>query len=572
MLPNQADGVTFVYPVPEVPINETPLTFEATASNIQVKYNRGYEGGTLQYSINGGEWVSASYSITVTLPNVGDRVSFRGNNTSMNPWGPGSYFTSTGSCYVYGNAMSLLYATDFATATAIPSGTGALSNLFFNTNSYSNPNIYNHPDKDLVLPATTLDNSCYNNMFYNCSNLTRAPELPATTLASNCYNQMFYNCSGLTTAPELPATTLASSCYEQMFFGCTGLTTAPELPAPALVFSCYAGMFNGCSNLTSITCLATSGINTSSSTSNWVYSVSSNGTFNKASGSSWPAGNNGIPSGWTVVGPAPAGAIDGKFSVSGTQQVWFSQGNLQATTTNYGSTWTWSFASTQYDYIGNAVANNSLNGNGTVSNNGTIDLFAFSSTANFYGIIISTNGTYFNSEFVDWGNNAISNGGNQANIWRTLTSDEWAYLFNSRTTAAGTAPNIGGTADARFAKANLFGTKKGVILFPDNYVHPTGVATPTGINVTNNYMVDNTYSAEDWSKMEQAGAVFLSAAGGRLTTGVVNVGSYGIYRTATPHDGYHPRCMQFFNAEFNPVYDGYDRFNGASVRLVRNVE
>lgn len=36
---------------------------------------------------------------------------------------------------------------------------------------------------------------------------------------------MFYNCTSLTTAPELPATTLADSCYGDMFNGCTSLSS-----------------------------------------------------------------------------------------------------------------------------------------------------------------------------------------------------------------------------------------------------------------------------------------------------------------------------------------------------------
>ena len=59
------------------------------------------------------------------------------------------------------------------------------------------------------LPATTLANSCYDNMFYNCTSLTTAPELPATTLANYCYSNMFQNCTKLITVPKLPATTLA---------------------------------------------------------------------------------------------------------------------------------------------------------------------------------------------------------------------------------------------------------------------------------------------------------------------------------------------------------------------------
>jgi hypothetical protein len=34
---------------------------------------------------------------------------------------------------------------------------------------------------------------------------------------------MFSGCTSLTTAPELPATTLVDSCYTQMFYGCTKL-------------------------------------------------------------------------------------------------------------------------------------------------------------------------------------------------------------------------------------------------------------------------------------------------------------------------------------------------------------
>ena len=50
---------------------------------------------------------------------------------------------------------------------------------------------------------------CYCYMFYDCTHLTKAPELPATTLADKCYFDMFYGCAALTKAPELPATTLA---------------------------------------------------------------------------------------------------------------------------------------------------------------------------------------------------------------------------------------------------------------------------------------------------------------------------------------------------------------------------
>ena len=100
------------------------------------------------------------------------------------------------------------------------------------------------------LPATTLEQYCYGSMFNGCSNLTTAPVLSATTLASYCYEGMFKGCSNLTTAPALPATTLANSCYEEMFYFCTSLTTAPELPVTTLADYCYTDMFKGCTSLT----------------------------------------------------------------------------------------------------------------------------------------------------------------------------------------------------------------------------------------------------------------------------------------------------------------------------------
>ena len=81
----------------------------------------------------------------------------------------------------------------------------------------------------LTLPATTLAEGCYSDMFFGCSSLTAAPALPATTLTKSCYNGMFSGCTSLTQAPALPATTLASYCYDYMFSCCSSLTQAPTI-------------------------------------------------------------------------------------------------------------------------------------------------------------------------------------------------------------------------------------------------------------------------------------------------------------------------------------------------------
>ena len=149
------------------------------------------------------------------------------------------------------------------------------------------------------LPATTLANNCYQSMFQGCSSLVNAPELPATTLGNNCYNSMFMSCSNLVNAPELPATTLKDQCYYQMFQGCSSLITAPELPATTLTHSCYNYIFRDCTNLNYIKAMFTN--SPSGFTYWWVYNVSPTGTFVKNSAATWnETGNNGIPEGWTV--------------------------------------------------------------------------------------------------------------------------------------------------------------------------------------------------------------------------------------------------------------------------------
>ena len=328
---------------------DKPLTFEARISNSTVTFfnDRNSTHVNLEYSLNGGAWTT--YSTAITLENVGDKVSFRGDNETVNATtsGPFNKFSCTGQCYVYGNIMSILSSTGFSTATTLTTGY-ALAGLF-----YGNTYIYNHPSNLIILPATTLSKSCYYDMFYGCTNLTSAPTLPAMTLANSCYVEMFYRCTNLTSAPDLPATTLYPYCYNAMFrdctsltyapsslpatslpegcygsmfynctsllsapsllatavgesscswmfYNCTSLTSAPDLLATTLQTNSYVCMFRGCSNLTSIKCLATD-ISAYNCTANWLMDVSASGTFTKASSmTSWTSGKNGIPSGWSI--------------------------------------------------------------------------------------------------------------------------------------------------------------------------------------------------------------------------------------------------------------------------------
>ena len=224
-------------------------------------------------------------------------MQFYGKGTDISQYGGNKYSESTsiygGSAEVkaYGNIMSLMDETGFATNTTLLAEY-AIAFLFYMNDKLKDAS-------GLLLPATTLTNSCYKALFYECTSLTAAPALPAKNLDDNCYIRMFYGCTSLTTAPALPATTMKQSCYEKMFYGCTSLTTAPSLPAKTLLIECYYSMFNGCTKLRAVTCLATN-ISASNCTSYWVYGVAESGTFTTPSSTNWEIDSpNGIPSGWT---------------------------------------------------------------------------------------------------------------------------------------------------------------------------------------------------------------------------------------------------------------------------------
>lgn len=250
-------GVTFTngqyYAINVSMVNpyKTPLTFQSRSDYNTITVNNIYYIGnnpSLQYSLNGGEWTD--YNEAITLSN-NDIISFRGTTVTYynsNPTADNkTTIHSSYNCYVYGNIMSLLDpdTKDFSIMTELPYS-NTFENLFYDST-------FSHKEGwDLVLPATTLTNECYQQMFTGSSNLDRAPDLPAD-----------------------------------------------RVPDKA-----YANMFGNCSSLKYIKCLATYlGTN---STDQWVVGVpiGSDGTFVRASDTqtTWGAQNDycGIPSGWTV--------------------------------------------------------------------------------------------------------------------------------------------------------------------------------------------------------------------------------------------------------------------------------
>ena len=228
----------------------------------------------IDYKIGEQDWTTTGDGTISISVSGGEKVWFRGRNESYAEVQDNGQRTTTISClygdfYLYGNLMSLVSGDDYDSATTL-TGEYAFYKLFF-----GNVHIINHPAEEIELPATTLAPSCYRNMFFNCTKLTRAPKLPAKKLEEACYASMFCGCSslkaapemaaeemaymsctwmmmqsGIERAPELPAMKLAQHCYEFMFMECQNLKTGPSvLPATELVTWCYTGMFQRCEKL-----------------------------------------------------------------------------------------------------------------------------------------------------------------------------------------------------------------------------------------------------------------------------------------------------------------------------------
>lgn len=256
------------------------------------------------------------------------------------------------------------------------------------------------------------------------------------------------------------------------------------------------------------------------------------------------------------------GASNASFSVSATMQVHFSRGNLQY----QASTGTWRFAEDQLDYVGDANAAISA------TNTGWIDLFAYGTSGWNSGVEaympysaswdfqdylrnVSLTGSYAEA---DWGwHNAITGGGNQTHMWRTMTAAEWQYLLN-RTGKSGLA--------------TIAGTIRGLIILPDNWTAPSGLSF-TAHNGTYGYYDDNEYTASQWQQLEAAGAIFLPAAGAREGDEVFDVGYKGSYWSSshdTENEDYSLRGI-YFDDNSHFFYPAGDSPRvGYSVRLVKD--
>jgi len=252
---------------------DTPLTFSVFAAG---KLYLTGASVPVKYKLNDNDWQSITCSTTGTLIadlQIGDIISFKSAYTEYRAFSGAGFATSFSSdrnlkFYAYGNINSLLKDTDTPSEITTLTGKACLRAVFKNLEA-----LYTD-GRPLYLPATTLSDNCYADLFYGCTNLTNAPELPALNLTIYCYSQMFVKCSSLVTAPDLPAINLGDCSYHWMFYNCTSLkyVKAMFITTPSTSY-----------------------------TSNWMNGVLPGGTFVKNSAAQWNvSGIHGIPTGWTV--------------------------------------------------------------------------------------------------------------------------------------------------------------------------------------------------------------------------------------------------------------------------------
>jgi hypothetical protein len=265
----------------------------------------------------------------------------------------------------------------------------------------------------------------------------------------------------------------------------------------------------------------------------------------------------------------PEGAINGLFTINANgDQVYFSQGNLQyigSAVTPY-----WKFADHQWDYIGDAQTGTSemldrdLFGWGTSGyNHGAIcyqpwSISSYDDYFKYYAYGSYNHNLYEFTGQADWGYNAISNGGDEENLWRTLTYYEWSYVLTNRITITG----------IRYAEAQVNGIN-GLILLPDDWTNSIYVLINTNQSAS---FSSNIISESDWINIFQSnGAVFLPAAGERYTYSPTRVGACGYYWSASYCNEAPAYDGVYFGEGF--VMSHSERRNiGHSVRLVRNAE
>ncbi len=242
--------------------------------------------------------------------------------------------------------------------------------------------------------------------------------------------------------------------------------------------------------------------------------------------------------------------VRGRYWISDKQKVCFSQGNLQfnaelgshKTAGNTTATGTWRFAENQYGYIGDTLF--------AKDDNGWCDLFSWG-TSGWSGKADSS--LVGDNAQADWGvYNAISNGGNQPGVWRTLTSAEWQYLL------AHNQWTLGSVNDT----ACLF-------LYPEKFVAPASAPLKDYATVKAGNFTGNDFTIGQFAELEKLGVVALPYGGNVSTDMTYNAGTGNYWSATAAEDGTaHSVCFSANSVDPDTLTP---RLNAHSVRLVQNM-
>ena len=217
--PQISQSISFKVVVNAIPAEQlaavekaTPLTFlPLDDGKITVTFYNGITlAGDIHYTINDGQEqpiaknTAGAFDIEVKK---GDVVQLYSQNSALGGGSSSAARALTravddGAKYInirpsmkteiFGNVMSLLKGKDNLEGADAIEANNAFYGLFS-----GGENLVNNDERLLVLPATTLTEGCYDNMFSGCKGIEKAPELPAPKLEKDCYSEMFFGCENL---------------------------------------------------------------------------------------------------------------------------------------------------------------------------------------------------------------------------------------------------------------------------------------------------------------------------------------------------------------------------------------
>ena len=284
----------------------------------------------------------------------------------------------------------------------------------------------------------------------------------------------------------------------------------------------------------------------------------------------FPAGTHGcneMYSATTTFRVVPFTAVPGGFVVDAEEnEVVFARGNLLVENTFDGTNnnRVWKFEENQWGYHASFDGDDSYSVLGKTK---YISHFGFGTSAIAPGLESHLMTEGLDYQWSDWGLHFDEKGVGSESLtdgaWHTLSSGEWKYVTELRKSAS-VMPQ------ARIYDPASGTSYYGFLFLPEHWETPSGCSvSSSGVN---RYSVSNDASSYDgwWIAMEEAGAVFLPAAGRAGDTGFFSTGTRGNYWTSSATaNATYALGLGLTNVGVNPQ-SNYYRHYGYTVRLAHD--